>query len=155
MKVKAWQQGVQSPEALTDLASEFAQEIKVVANTSAKPIIINLHGELGAGKTTFCKGFLSGLGYQGLVKSPTYTLVEPYELEGLKVYHFDLYRLTSPIEAQEMGVFDYFHQHSISLIEWPEKAEGFLPNCDWQVTIEYQDNPLHRYIIIKNLNEEP
>lgn len=143
---------VETPEGLMEVAGHFALELKARLKHKFSPIIIYLEGELGAGKTTFCKGFLKALGYSGLVKSPTYTLVEPYDLESTKIYHFDLYRLNTPIQAQEMGIDDYFHTQSISLIEWPEKAEGFLPPCSWQIKIAFQENTLHRLIEIKNVN---
>lgn len=145
-----WHQVVHSPEELIDIARQFALNIQSHIRLHKKPIIIYLVGDLGAGKTTFSKGFLSGLGYQALVKSPTYTLVEPYDFQDFKVYHFDLYRLITSQEAEEMGMLDYFHDKSISLIEWPEKAAGYLPACDWSVNLTYQDNPLHRFISIKN-----
>lgn len=150
-------QVVHSPEELMGLAKQFALELKKKVSFNSNPVVIYLIGDLGAGKTTFCKGFLSGLAYFGLVKSPTYTLVEPYDLEALKIYHFDLYRLTDPIQVQEMGIVDYFHPNSISLIEWPEKAEGFLPKCDWQVNIDFQENNLDRLIRVKhskNINHD-
>ena len=145
---------VHSPEALIRLAKDFAWVVKAKLNNDKKPIIIYLIGELGAGKTTFCKGFLSGFNYQGLVKSPTYTLVEPYDLGAVQIYHFDLYRLNHPFDATDMGIQDYFHEQSISLIEWPEKAEGFLPEEDWRINIDFEENHLHRAINIKNIKHE-
>lgn len=152
--MKTWHQVVHSPEELMTVAIDFAQEVKTHIALNDKPNIIYLLGELGAGKTTFSKGFLKGFGYQGLVKSPTYTLVEPYDIDKIKIYHFDLYRLTGPHEAEEMGISDYFHSNAISLIEWPEKAQGFLPTCHWQVSIDFQENNLHRLINIKNVNKD-
>ena len=97
--------------------------------------VIFLNGILGAGKTSLCGGVLAGFGYSGPVKSPTYTLVEPYEFTSSMVYHFDLYRLGDPEELDYMGIRDYFVPKSLALIEWPERGQGFLPEADLIVSL--------------------
>ena len=98
---------------------------------------ISLEGDLGAGKTTFARHLIQGLGYEGRVKSPTYTLCEPYPLiihgKTLAMNHFDLYRMRDPLEWQEAGFAEHFDEPGFCLVEWPEKAEGTLPTFDVEI----------------------
>lgn len=110
---------------------------KIAQFTTAGSVIF-LEGDLGAGKTTLVRGFLTSLGYKGNVKSPTYTLVEPYLIDNKQFYHFDLYRLGEPDELEYAGGRDYFDGQSICLIEWPEKAEGYLPEADLRCQLSYR-----------------
>lgn len=127
---------LENNEATIKMGQLIAQ---IIDNDVKKGIIVYLHGDLGAGKTTLTRGVVQGLGHKGNVKSPTYTLVEPYELPHWNVYHFDLYRLSDPEELEFMGIRDYFAENTCSFIEWPEKGQDFLPKADLQITIEYAD----------------
>jgi tRNA threonylcarbamoyladenosine biosynthesis protein TsaE len=101
------------------------------------PFVIALEGELGAGKTTLVGGLLNALGFHGHARSPTYTLIEPYELAGRAIYHLDLYRLTDPQEVEALGLRDLLEPRAVFLIEWPERGGGLLPDFDLQVRIRY------------------
>ena len=106
----------------------------------AKVQLIYLHGELGTGKTTLVRGLLHALGHVGVVKSPTFTLVEPYSIAGHNTYHFDLYRLKDPNELEFLGFRDYLKDRSVCLVEWAERAAEVLPIPDIDVVINKADH---------------
>lgn len=104
-----------------------------LATAIAPGLFIALRGDLGSGKTTLARGILRGLGYQGRVKSPTYTLVELYKVSRLDLYHFDFYRFENPGEFLEAGFRECFDGHNVCLVEWPEHAQQLLPPADLEV----------------------
>ncbi|MGD8913198.1 MAG: tRNA (adenosine(37)-N6)-threonylcarbamoyltransferase complex ATPase subunit type 1 TsaE [Candidatus Thiodiazotropha sp.] len=110
-----------------------------LALNCSPPFIVYLEGNLGTGKTTLVRGFLRQLGYQGRVKSPTYTLLEPYDLAGQHYYHFDLYRLSDPRELDYLGIEDLLDRDALLLIEWPEKGAGVLPQADLMIHFSHRD----------------
>ncbi len=131
-----------------DKAKNFASLIKGFKNS----LLINLIGNLGAGKTTFVRGLIQELGFDEFVKSPTFTIVESYESDNLKVFHFDLYRIEDDKELQAIGVEDYLtEENAITLVEWPEKSKKYFNNPDYIIELNHCDNDEKRLIhIIKD-----
>ena len=118
------------------LAASFEQ---LLTRLPGSHLNVSLEGDLGAGKTSFARYLIQAMGHEGKVKSPTYTLCEPYPLQlkdqAITVHHFDLYRMRDPLEWQEAGFTEHFDVPGICLIEWPEKAEGTLPGFDIQIQL--------------------
>ena len=105
------------------------------------PFLIFLIGELGAGKTTLCKGILRGLGHKGVVKSPTYNIVETYEISDFSIFHFDFYQVSHPKELSNIGIQEYLDtDNAVSIIEWPEKMISFLPDPDIKIMLSHSEN---------------
>ncbi len=107
----------------------------LAAQPAVRRAFIELHGELGAGKTTLVRHLLQALGVQGRIKSPTYAVVEPHEAGGLAIWHFDFYRFTDPREWEDAGFRDIFASPGLKLAEWPENAAGALPQADLSITL--------------------
>ena len=125
---------------MLQLMSEAEQEAlgARLARACDGPVLIFLEGDLGAGKTTLTRGFLRGLGHRGAVKSPTYTLIEPYEIGGRRVYHLDLYRVADPGELEYLGLREMLGEDAMLLIEWAERGEGWLPPPDLRIIIRHR-----------------
>jgi len=125
---------------LPDESATQALAAALAAQPAIRHACIELHGELGAGKTTLVRHLLRALGVQGRIKSPTYAVVEPYEVPGLNIWHFDFYRFSDPREWEDAGFRDIFASPGLKLAEWPEKAAGLLPPADLALTLRVQDD---------------
>lgn len=124
-------------DASATRAAGQALGVALMNVSTTEPLIITLQGELGAGKTTLVSGLLAAFGHLGSVRSPTYTLIEPYDLAGRQLYHLDLYRLTEPLQLEELGIRDMLQPGAIVLVEWPERAGQLLGKPDLQVQLAY------------------
>jgi len=122
------------------LAGEAATQAlgRVLAQTAPRSGWVALHGHLGAGKTTLVRAFLRAMGHEGRVVSPTYTLVESYEIGDRRVAHYDLYRLADAEELEWMGAREDFGGDTLCLVEWPERGEGVLPPPDMDITLRHR-----------------
>lgn len=122
---------------------------QALAPLLAPGLILWLDGDLGAGKTTLVRALLRALGHTGPVKSPTYTLVEVYAVSSLYLYHFDFYRFESPEEFVDAGLDDYFRQGALCLVEWPDKAAGFVPPPDIVLSFRFRDEDDGRELLLQ------
>jgi tRNA threonylcarbamoyladenosine biosynthesis protein TsaE len=125
---------------------ETIKYAKSLTKIIPQDIIVYLKGDLGSGKTTFVRGFLQGAGFNKSVRSPTYTIVEPYEELEIPIYHFDLYRLANPEELEYIGIRDFIARQGICFFEWPEKGLGILPPADLTINFFVQDDKREVYI---------
>lgn len=125
-----------TPESQMDFGARLATALRL-------PCVLFLEGDLGTGKTTLTRGILRGLGHRGAVRSPTYTLVEPYSLTGLELYHFDLYRLGDPEELDYLGLRDLLGRDSVWVVEWPERGADLLPKPDLRIRLVHRDHGRH------------
>ena len=117
--------------------SDLGRQLGAALAHSRGPFIVTLGGELGAGKTTLVRGLLQALRIEGAIRSPTYTLVEPYDSGDRAIYHLDLYRVINPSEVEDLGVRDLLQADAVLLIEWAEKGAGALPRPDLHIQISY------------------
>lgn len=131
---------LEDPQATTEIGFALGKAI------ADQRLVVYLRGDLGAGKTALCQAIIKAYGYDGRVKSPTYTLLEPYELPNALIYHFDLYRLAEPEELEFIGIRDLDSDNALFLVEWPDKGVGFLPEPDLELNMTVQSPGRMLYI---------
>lgn len=133
---------------LFDFATQDQTEAHAAATAQAldAPCVFALRGPLGAGKTTWVRAFLRALGHDGIVPSPTYTLVEPYEADGLKIWHVDLYRLQDPLELEGLGVRELLDGNAVMLVEWPERWPEIEARSDISLDFQHGDSDSARQL---------
>jgi len=132
-----WLHTVGSEQAVGDLAAKFAESVCL-------PAVIYLRGDLGAGKTTFARAYVQSLGFSGYVKSPSYGLLETYEIGGQKILHLDLYRIEDPEELEYLALRDLFDDRTVLLVEWPDRGKEYLPKPD--LVLDFGENGESRFI---------
>ena len=133
----AWQRAVRDEQAVAELAAALARAVR-------PPAVVWLRGDLGAGKTTFARAYIHSLGFRGYVKSPSYGLLETYEVEGQKVLHLDLYRIEDPEELEYLAIRDLYGPDTVLMVEWPDRGHGFLPEPD--LVLEFGETDESRFI---------
>ncbi|MXZ56011.1 MAG: tRNA (adenosine(37)-N6)-threonylcarbamoyltransferase complex ATPase subunit type 1 TsaE [Gammaproteobacteria bacterium] len=133
---------LEATEALgANLATQFRQGL------------VFLRGPLGAGKTTLVRGWLRALGYDGPVKSPTFTLVEPYEIDSVQILHFDLFRIANPSEIEYIGMLEHLETSQLQFVEWPERGENHLPDPDLDIQLEYDGPSRQAMTSVENVKQ--
>jgi tRNA threonylcarbamoyladenosine biosynthesis protein TsaE len=143
-RVADWLQNVPDETAVADLAGSFARSVR-------PPLVIFLQGDLGAGKTTFARALIRALGYEGYVKSPTYGLLESYQVGGLNILHLDLYRIEDPEELDFLALRDLFDDRTLLLVEWPDRGLYHLPEPD--LLLNFEETAETRTIACYELSE--
>lgn len=136
--------------ALGDVAATERAGARLARALGVRGAVVALQGELGAGKTTFVRALLRAMGVLGAIRSPTYTLVEPYQVGERRVFHLDLYRLSDPEELEYLGVRDLDEADALLLVEWPERARAALPPVDLWLQLDYR--PAGRHLTMQSLS---
>ena len=141
VKTFRWADEAATSAFATRLAQHWLQQ------PASANMVVLLHGDLGAGKTTLVRHLLRGLGVTGRIKSPTYAVVEPYVTPCVQVWHFDFYRFGDPREWEDAGLRDIFATPGLKLVEWPDKAAGMLPQADWVLHLQTLDDDAREVVI--------